>query len=171
MRINAYIIHKKLSRERDRLAHKQFVMEWIDCFNERAARVINRRTVTRSLREEYHRKQPRVNDVKPRAPHVNCKMEDERLEGPLHCHRREKHPTGAQQTCRYCAYLHAVAKRDDTEPPKKKGKPSYWCSACKCHLCKECFEPFHERGEDDDEDHLGDEALNDDELDEYGVIM
>ena len=41
--------------------------------------------------------------------------------------------------------------------PAKKGKLPYWRVTCKYHLCKECFDPFHARDnnnvdEDDDED-------------------
>ena len=137
LRINAYVVAKQLGDIR--LEHKQFVEELINVLLGRATSeeaAMTRNAVRMAMMTTpTPTKRKRTSATNPRLP-------EERFSG-----NRSEHVaiiSKKQGACRYCSYLHAVAKGDIAlaTPPKIR-TPARMCVACGVHLCLQHFDIYH----------------------------
>lgn len=133
-RLNAYIIAQ---REKIGLTHKDFILEWISSFNDRAEFFERQRTraaVSTIL-------SPPSSNSKKRMSHTKPKLPEYRLSGQPTDHVIVI--SDSQRSCTYCRYLYAKAKQNETQPLPKVKKPTRKCLVCNDHLCSDHFDVFH----------------------------
>ncbi|CAJ1938795.1 unnamed protein product [Cylindrotheca closterium] len=147
VRINAYIIYKKLSNH-PKVEHKEFITEFIEALVGRADQEVFGRTRQGRARtpspKGIVKNKARMSTTNPQLP--RC-----RFRGSLdeHTVTFEQGKKGLKQLqCVYCAYLKAVEKQNGGDPNTiKVAVPSRKCSYCNVHLCKAHFDVFHDRTE------------------------
>lgn len=147
IRINSYIIHKKLS-SCPKMSHKQYLTEFIEALIGRANQekfgwTRQGRAKTPSPKAGAKRKY-RMSKINPQLP--DCRFRGRLEEHTVILDQGEK---GLKQLqCIYCAYLKALERQNGGNPDTVKvAVPSRKCSYCNVHLCKAHFDVFHSRVE------------------------
>ena len=126
-------------------------MEWCQALFVRAKmeEVRNTRARRDTVQPQQQRitpsKRKRMNNTQPKLPEY-CLLPPQEDHHPV---RAE----GAPQLCVYCCYLKSLTKGAGGRP-KEPSKSKFYCYACGDYLCKEHFDVFHEK---DDEN--GDEPV------------
>jgi hypothetical protein len=145
MRTNAYIIARS---ENTRLAHKDFLREWIYVLMTRghgaaaasgrpSVSTRHRRTADETSPSTVTSKRRRMSNTRPTLP-IN--RFDLRPEDHLPVAGRKA------KLCIYCSYEIALSKAIGVEPTRKKpSKTKKKCAYCMVHVCKDHFEVFHDR--------------------------
>jgi Transposase IS4 len=134
IRVNSYVIAKKRKMFTDQ---KDFILMWIDALSTRAQ--FDAYQVTRNAVAVMKSptgppgKRQRISNKNPCLPEY-------RFHG-----NKEDHMAiiaKSQGRCRYCSYLHALAKLDGNPIPDVV-RPVRMCSYCKDHLCVQHFDEYH----------------------------
>ena len=141
IRLNSYVACRELGWQSDgrtgRSVHKVFVGGMVKALLARATTYEVRNTRRRLLMNTPSPTLPKRSRISTRNP----TLPDHRLLGDYAEHIRVDAPN--QGKCRMCTYYYYKAKKDHLVPLPTVRRPGKWCHACKDHLCKDHFHPYH----------------------------
>ena len=140
MKVNSYLAHRHIVDDRRLcLTHKDFTMIWMRCLMRRGSQLV--RATRATLVHEQHTsgspvKRFRLSAKNPRLPEVRHSTDV--THAPV--------IAATQGKCIYCRYVVLLNK---LEHPNANTwgtirQPMRKCIGCGYHLCKDCFDAFHE---------------------------